>query len=74
MNQEVREEVIRALIAKGATRPCSRCGTLHFEIVTEVDIPIPDENAMLPAVIVACTHCGFISQHALGRLGIQPGD
>ncbi|QEL18091.1 hypothetical protein [Limnoglobus roseus] len=72
MDQDRREQLISALIAKGATKPCARCEFQHFEIVAEANIVIQAEGAILPTVVVACTHCGFISQYALGILGIPP--
>ena len=30
------------------------------------------ERTTIPAIMIVCEHCGFISQHALQPLGIWP--
>jgi hypothetical protein len=30
------------------------------------------ERTTIPAVMIVCEHCGFISQHALQPLGVWP--
>jgi len=77
MEKNRQDELIAALQRKGTTHPCSRCGGTQFEIVGESFISIQDNpNAMViggpsvPTVIVACSKCGHIWQHALGSLGL----
>lgn len=72
MDNDRREEFIAALIAKGATKPCARCGTQHFAIVAETAIAATVADALLPVVLVACTHCGLVSPFALAYLGVKP--
>jgi predicted RNA-binding Zn-ribbon protein involved in translation (DUF1610 family) len=69
--------IIQALSKKGVNKPCPRCGHPHFNVVAETTIPLNDNPAILsadtsvvPTVIVACSNCGFITQHALGALDI----
>jgi predicted RNA-binding Zn-ribbon protein involved in translation (DUF1610 family) len=77
------EQIINALNAKGVTKPCPRCGSHQFDVVAEASIPVtlpedPDSFLIgqslvtLPAVIIACRNCGFLTQHASGRLGVPP--
>ncbi len=80
MAQDRRQLIIDALKGKGVDRGCPRCGHLHFSVVAETLIPIqsdPDavgtgDLSSVPAVIVACSNCGFLTQHALGALGLFP--
>lgn len=76
MDKIRQDELIAALQRKGTTYPCARCGGTQFEIVGESFISIQDNpNTMViggpsvPTVIVACSKCGHIWQHALGSLG-----
>lgn len=72
--------IIDALNDKGATKPCPRCGHLHFGVVAETAIPIDFDTKIpiltggpvVPTVIIACNNCGFVTQHALGALGLSP--
>ncbi len=71
-------QIVQALKSKGVDKACPRCGGLHFGVVAETFLPINDGtgNAIIggpvvPTVIVACKNCGFVTQHALGALGID---
>jgi uncharacterized Zn finger protein len=71
MDQSRRNELIRALTAKGVNRPCPRCGNAKFSVVGETNIPLQDDpnvfsigGPSIPAIIVACDSCGYITQHA----------
>jgi hypothetical protein len=62
---------------KGVNKPCPRCGHLHFGVVAETTIPINSDpkvvtlgGPVVPTVIIACGNCGFVTQHALGALGL----
>jgi hypothetical protein len=79
VDKERSERIIRALSDKGVNKPCPRCGHLHFGVVAETLIPINSEPGVIhlhgpsvPTVIVACNNCGFVTQHALGALGLAP--
>lgn len=80
MDQDRRNKVIAALEARGAKLPCSRCGHNQFEIVGETILPLQsDPNVLsiggpsIPTVIVGCSKCGYVWQHALGSLGLIRG-
>lgn len=71
MDQKRLNELVAALTAKGVNRPCPRCEKSKFSIVGETIIPIQDDPKVfavggpsIPAVIVACDSCGYITHHA----------
>ena len=81
VDQERSNRIIQALNSKGVNKPCPRCGNLHFNVVAETSIPVNSNPAIIsadttvvPTVIVACTNCGFVTQHALGALGLVPAE
>jgi len=88
MTPEQANEVIRALQAKGVTRPCPRCGNAHFTLLEGFfnqplsnDLAAPSgtmgfsTGPTVPSIVTACARCGFLSQHALGVLGLSiPAD
>lgn len=80
MDQQRREALINALQAKGVRLPCPRCGGLHFDLVAESAIWVQEargamvgEGPGIPVAIAACATCGYITEHALGPLGIPAG-
>ena len=80
MEDARRKEIVAALNAKGVRNPCPRCGHKQFELVGQGLIGLNDDpNVMalggpaVPIVIVACSNCGYISQHAQGALGLMKG-
>lgn len=69
--------IIETLNKRGVNKPCPRCGHPHFAVVAEAEITVSDDprwTAMVPqavpTVVVACSNCGFVSQHALGPIGL----
>lgn len=70
------DQLIQALQAKGAANACARCGNKSFEVVGQTDLTVQGQGEGLlsmysqpvPVVIVACSHCGNISQHSIGIL------
>jgi uncharacterized Zn finger protein len=80
MDQDRRNKIIAALESRNANMPCSRCGHKQFEIVGETILPLQnDPNVIsiggpsIPSVIVGCSQCGHIWQHALGYLKLIEG-
>jgi len=80
MKQIEKEEIIQQLIRKGADRPCPRCGNAAVTLVDGYfNQPVQDDmselvigGASIPSIVTACTNCGFLSQYALGALGLLP--
>jgi hypothetical protein len=76
-----REEIVTALKARGVKLPCPRCDNESFTLLegyfvqpiqTETkDIFVGGPTLTVPSVVSVCNQCGFISQHALGALGVQ---
>lgn len=79
-SQEQKNRIIKVLTEKGADLPCPRCGNPNFTLLSGYFAqPIQPElgsimlgGPNIPSVVTVCTQCGFISQHALGVLGLLP--
>jgi len=75
-----KNNIATALGKRGVPRACPMCGTSKWVIgdgyfyntlqgdVTSVNLA----GVGIPCVPLICSHCGFISQHALGALGLLP--
>lgn len=81
MIEERKLKIVEALKSKGVKLPCPRCGGINFEVVDQTALSINDNlNAIqmggpsVPAALVACSQCGFITFHALGVLNLIPKD
>ena len=80
MTPEKKAEIIKALNDRGVMLPCPRCGNPSFTLIDGYfnEMIQPDMNTLniggptVPSVITACNKCGYISQHALGALGLLP--
>lgn len=80
MSQEEKNNIVRILQEKGAVMPCPRCGKSQFTLADGYlnNSLQQDLNAItiggpsIPSVAVVCTNCGYISQHAIGVLGLLP--
>lgn len=82
MTPEDKNNVIAKLNDRGARMPCPRCGNQQFslldgyfshQIQQSTNEIVIGGGPTVPIVAVVCTNCGFISQHALGALGmLQP--
>ncbi len=80
LSDKQQQNIIKRLQAKGVTLPCPRCGNKSFTLLsgyfnnavtTELGaFVIGGPN--IPSVVTVCSNCGFISQHALGALGLLP--
>jgi len=80
LTEERKQKIIQALKERGVDRPCPRCGNANFTLVDgyfnqvlQTDLAqITLAGPTVPSIAVVCTRCGFISQHALGTLGLLP--
>ncbi len=79
MEQEKKEKIAVALRDKGVKLPCPRCASANFEVVGQTLLPLNENpnvvnlgGPAIPAAIVACSNCGFITLHALGPLKLMP--
>jgi predicted RNA-binding Zn-ribbon protein involved in translation (DUF1610 family) len=78
LSEFTKKEIIQKLKEKNVKTVCPMCGCAHFTIadgyfnhsmqanVTNVSIGGPS----IPTIAIVCEHCGFVSQHALGILGL----
>jgi len=76
------EKIIQALREHGAELPCPRCGNPDFNVepvyfahpiqttLTGINLGGPS----IPTAVTVCTRCGFLSEHALGALGLLKAD
>lgn len=78
MTNEEKEKIIKALEERDAKNPCPRCSNDVFNLVDGYFVQSLQEKAKgvvigglsLPSVVVVCNKCGFMSQHALGAIGL----
>lgn len=78
MTQEQKQEIINKLNEKGVNLPCPRCGNKAFNLLDGYFNQSIQDNLhttiiggkTVPSIITACTNCGYLSQHALGALGL----
>lgn len=80
MEQARLDQVVQALQRKGVNKPCPRCGHIKFSVVGETQVLLQENpgafvigGPSIPAVIVACDNCGYITQHASVPLGLAVG-
>jgi transcription elongation factor Elf1 len=81
MDQAQKDNIIRILQERGANLNCPRCGHSNFSLIdgyfNQPIQPQLNNNLIIggpavPSVAVVCTHCGFLTQHAIGVLGLLP--
>ena len=73
-----KHKIVAALRARGAGS-CPRCNDSQWTVSEFLRIDVQatmeresSERTTIPAIMVVCEHCGFISQHALQPLGVWP--
>ena len=84
LNEQQKKVIIDRLTERvkkmGRGFRCPMCGNEHFVLLDSYlrnDIQEDLTSVMLggpsiPAAAIVCSNCGFISQHALGVLGLMP--
>lgn len=79
MNEQEKKKIIQELESRGVKNSCPRCSNSNFVLLDGYfNHPIQPElsNGMViggpsvPAVVTACSRCGFLSTHAMGVLGL----
>jgi hypothetical protein len=75
-----KHKIVAALKSRGAGS-CPRCRDSQWTVSEFSRIEVQAtmerdsvERTTIPAVMIVCEHCGFISQHALQPLGIWPNN
>lgn len=80
ISEEQKKKIITALNERGANLPCPRCNNNNFTLLdgyfnqtiqTELKGMVIG-GPSVPSIVVACNKCGYLSQHALGVLGLVP--
>jgi hypothetical protein len=73
-----KHRIVAALKERGAGS-CPRCRDSQWTVSEYSRIEVQStmdrnsaERTTIPAIMIVCEHCGFISQHALQPLGIWP--
>ena len=78
-SEEQYNKINAILTERKAVLPCPRCGNTYFSLLHGfVSLPVQNptaENAVnggpaIPCVVTVCNNCGFLSNHALGVLGL----
>ena len=80
LSQEKKQVIIRILNERIQGLTCPMCHQhsfvmadgyfSHFLQNDMKDVSIGGSS--IPTIAIVCTHCGFVSQHALGVLGLLP--
>ena len=80
ISDEKKQEIIKALEEHGVKLPCPRCGNQSFTLIggyfnqtIQTDLKgMVLGGPSIPSVAVVCKRCGYLSQHALGVIGLLP--
>lgn len=81
LSEKDKQRIADELTKRGATRACPRCGQSQFTVLDGYfNHPIQGElsgnlvigGPSIPVAVVVCNNCGFLSEHALGALGLLP--
>lgn len=81
LTKEQKERVIRAITSKNI-RGCPLCGTNTWTVADGYFVQPLNINfnalalggTSIPSIALVCSNCGFMSQHALGVLGLMPDE
>ena len=78
ISAEAKHKIVAALKSRGAGS-CPRCRDSQWTVSEYSRIEVQAtldrdslERTTIPAIMIVCEHCGFISHHALQPLGIWP--
>jgi len=80
LSKEEKERILQALEDRGVKLPCPRCGNSSFTLLDgyfnqtiQTDLKgTVIGGPSVPSVVAICDRCGYLSQHALGALGLLP--
>jgi predicted nucleic-acid-binding Zn-ribbon protein len=78
ISADEKHTIVAALKARGAGS-CPRCRNSQWTVSEYSRIEVQAtmdrnsaERTTIPAIMIVCENCGFISQHALQPLGVWP--
>lgn len=78
-DQITKAKIKEKIEAKGALKPCERCGQPNFSILDGfINLPLTQEvseneiigGPQVPCAVITCNNCGNLSYFALGALGL----
>ena len=80
LGPDQKKRIVEALERVGARLPCPRCDAATFTLLDGYfNQPVQTQlgglvlgGPSVPSVVVVCNKCGYLSQHALGVLGLLP--
>ena len=80
LTNEQKEEIKKKLVAKAPNLTCPMCSNKSFSMAEgyfmntmQSDLSsIALGGQSIPTIGIICNNCGFVSQHALGTLGLMP--
>lgn len=81
LSEEEKTEIIRRLEESGLRGGCPMCeesnwvladGYLNQSLQGNLSSGLSVGGPSIPSVAIICSNCGFMSQHALGALGLLP--
>lgn len=80
ISNEKKEEIARILNGKLTELTCPMCHHHDFFIADGYFNNLLQDNldsirmggSAIPTIPIICTNCGFVSQHAIGLLGLLP--
>ena len=80
ISQEEKKEIIQRLHVKIQSLECPMCHQHGFIIADGYFTNYLQDSlsnmqiggSSIPTIAIVCSHCGFVSQHALGVLGMLP--
>lgn len=80
LKETEKKEILEALATRQVKKNCPMCGYDTFGIFDGyLSHPVQYNTTqlslggeVLPTAVIICKRCGFVSQHALGTLGLLP--
>jgi hypothetical protein len=80
LTNEQKEKIKAELLKKVPTLTCPMCQNKSFSMAEgyflntiQADIEsLALGGQVIPTIGIICNNCGFVSQHAIGRLGLLP--
>ncbi len=78
---EQKDHIIARLREHDVRPTCPRCGNNGYVLLGGMSLgasaaggtPTADADEPMPAAVVACSRCGFVSLHVLRALGLEYG-
>lgn len=78
LTEEQKKKIIDTLSSRNVTGNCPRCANVNFILADgyfnhSMQVDFKDfriGGPSIPTIATVCSNCGFISEHALGVLGL----